>query len=94
MKFIKEWSEWNPVLNKKVLEFIEINKTNLRNLWDDSKSEEENMKFLIDYFTEYPDEMKSSITPDNIKTVMSKAGMKNSTPILMNIGGVTDFRSF
>ena len=94
MKFIKEWSEWNPVLNKKVLEFIEINKTNLRNLWDDSKSEEENMKFLIDYFTEYPDEMKSYINPDNIKTVMSKAGMKNSTPILMNIGGVTDFRSF
>ena len=94
MKFIKECSEWNPVLNKKVLEFIEINKTNLRNLWDDSKSEEENMKFLIDYFTEYPDEMKSSINPDNIKTVMSKAGMKNSTPILMNIGGVTDFRSF
>lgn len=94
MKFIKEWSEWNPVLNKKVLDFIEINKTNLRNLWDDSKSEEENMKFLIDYFTEYPDEMKSSINIDNIKTFISKAGMKNSTPILMNIGGVKDFRSF
>jgi hypothetical protein len=94
MKFIKEWSEWNPVLNKKVLDFIEINKTNLRNLWDDSESEEENMEFLIDYFTEYPDEMKSSINPDNIKIVISKAGMKNSAPILMNIGGVTDFRSF
>jgi hypothetical protein len=49
MKFIKEWSEWNPVLNKDVLEFIEINKTNLQHLWDNSKSEEENMKFLIDY---------------------------------------------
>jgi hypothetical protein len=85
---------FNPVLNKKVLDFIEINKTNLKNLWDDSKSEEENMKFLIDYFTEYPDEMKSSINPDNIKIVISKAGMKNSAPILMNIGGVTDFRSF
>jgi hypothetical protein len=93
MKFIKEWSEWNPTLNKKVLDFIEINKTNLKNLWDDSKSEEENMKFLIDYFTEYPDEMNSSINPDNIKTVMSKSGMRNLVPILMNIGG-TDFRSF
>lgn len=94
MKFIKEWSQWNPTLNKKVLDFIETNKTNLRHLWDDDKSEEENIQSLIDYFTEYPDEMNSSINPDNIKTVMSKAGMKNSAPILMNIGGVTDFRSF
>lgn len=94
MKFIKEWSEWNPVLNKKVLDFIEINKTNLKNIWNDDMSEEENIKFLVDYFTEYPDEMNSSINIDNIKTFISKAGMKNSTPILMNIGGVTDFRSF
>jgi sulfatase maturation enzyme AslB (radical SAM superfamily) len=94
MKFIKEWSEWNPILNKEVLEFIEINKTNLRNLWDDSKSEEENMKFLIDYFTEYPDEMSSSINVDNIKIFISKAGLKNSAPKLMNIGPLVDFRSF
>ena len=94
MKFIKEWSEWNPTLNKEVLDFVETNKMNLRHLWDDDKSEEENIQSLIDYFTEYPDEMNSSINPDNIKTVMSKAGMKNSAPILMNIGGVTDFRSF
>jgi hypothetical protein len=47
MKFIKEWSEWNPVLNKKVLDFIEINKTNLKNIWNDDMSEEENIKFLI-----------------------------------------------
>jgi hypothetical protein len=94
MKFIKEWSEWNPTLNKEVLDYIEINKINLRSLWDNDSSEEENMKFLIDYFTEYPDEMKSSINVDNIKTFISKAGMKNSAPILMNIGGVVDFRSF
>jgi len=94
MKFIKEWSKWNPTLNKEVLDYIEINKTNLRSLWDNDSSEEENMKFLIDYFTEYPDEMKSSININNIKTFISKAGMKNSAPILMNIGGVVDFRSF
>jgi hypothetical protein len=94
MKFIKEWSEWNPVLNKDVLEFIEINKTNLQHLWDDDKSEEENMKFLIDYFTEYPDEMNSSINSDNIKTVTPLTGIKNTAPILQNIGGVRDFRSF
>ena len=61
MKFIKEWSEWNPVLNKKVLDFIEINKTNLKNIWNDDMSEEENIKFLVVYFTEYPDEMNSSM---------------------------------
>ena len=71
MKFIKEWSEWNPVLNKKVLDFIEINKTNLKNIWNDDVSEEENIKFLVDYFTEYPDEMNSSINPDNIKKIIS-----------------------
>ena len=94
MRFIKEWSEWDPTLSKRVLDYIEVNKTNLRNLWDDDKSEEENMKFLIDYFTEYPDEMNSSVSADNIKTLSSKIGMKNSTPILMNIGGVKDFKSF
>jgi peroxiredoxin len=73
MKFIKEWSEWNPVLNKKVLDFIEINKTNLKNIWNDDMSEEENIKFLVDYFTEYPDEMNSSINIDNIKTLYLKA---------------------
>jgi hypothetical protein len=40
MKFIKEWSEWNPTLNKKVLDYIETNKIHLRNLWDDDRSEE------------------------------------------------------
>jgi peroxiredoxin len=88
MKFIKEWSEWNPVLNKKVLDFIEINKTNLKNIWNDDMSEEENIKFLVDYFTEYPDEMNSSINPDNIKKVISKGDMRSSVPILMNIGGI------
>jgi len=88
MKFIKEWSEWNPVLNKKVLDFIEINKTNLKNIWNDDMSEEENIKFLVDYFTEYPDEMNSSINIDNIKTFISKGDIRNSAPILMNIGGV------
>jgi hypothetical protein len=94
MKFIKEWTEWNPSLNKEVLDFIETNKIHLMQLCDDGKSEEENMKFLIDYFTEYPDEMNSSINFDNIKTVRPISGIKNAAPILQNIGGVKDFRSF
>lgn len=94
MKFIKEWSEWNPKLNREVLDFIETNKINLRHLWDDNKSEEENIKFLINYFTEYPNEMNSSINSDKVKTVTPVSGIKNAAPILQNIGGVKDFRSF
>lgn len=94
MKFIKEWSEWNPDLNKKVKDYIELNKTQLQGMWDDEKSEEENEQFLIDYFTEYPDEMNSSINPDKVKTVKSITGIKNTVPILQNIGGVKDFKSF
>ena len=83
MKFIKEWSEWNPVLNKEVLDFIEINKTNLRHLWDDNLSEEENIKFLINYFTEYPDEMKkSSINKDDLSIALPTTSLRNSSPIL------------
>ena len=94
MKFIKEWSEWNPTLNKKVLDYIETNKIHLRNLWDDDKSEEENIQFLVDYFTEYPDEMNSSINDDKVKTLTPISGIKNASPVLQNIGSVRDFRSF
>lgn len=94
MKFIKEWSEWNPELNKKVRDYIELNKTQLRSMWDDDKSEEENEQFLIDYFTEYPDEMNSVINVDKVQTVKPITGIKNTSPVLQNIGGVKDFRSF
>lgn len=94
MKFIKEWSEWNPDLNKKVRDYIELNKTQLRGMWDDEKSEEENMQFLIDYFTEYPDEMNSVVNVDKVRTVRPITGIKNTAPILQNIGGVKDFKSF
>jgi hypothetical protein len=94
MKFIKEWSDWNPVLNKRVKDYIELNKQHLTELWDDEKSEEKNISFLTDYFTEHPDEMNSIINPDKVKTVTPVTGIKNSAPILQNIGGVKDFKSF
>ena len=46
MKFIKEWSNWNPILNNKVKDYVELNKQHLSELWDDEKSEEENMQFF------------------------------------------------
>jgi hypothetical protein len=85
---------WNPILNNKVKDYVELNKQHLSELWDDEKSEEENMQFLIDYFTEYPDEMNSVVNPDKVKTITPVSGIKNAAPILQNIGGVKDFRSF
>ena len=34
MKFLKQFENWNPVLNKEVLDFIELNKTRLQHFWD------------------------------------------------------------
>ena len=95
MKFLKEFSNWNPTLNKEVLDFIEKNRAYLiTNLYDKDKSDEENEQDLIDYFTEYPELMNSQLNIKNIKTVSNPSSVKNMAPVLMNIGGVKDFRSF
>lgn len=94
MKFLKEFSNWNPIVNKDVVDFIRKNKTRLIHLWDKEKSEEENMEFLIDYFTEYPELMDDVIDFKNITSISPQSGIKNIAPKLMNIGGVKDFRSF
>jgi hypothetical protein len=94
MKFLKQFENWNPIINKDVVEFIEKNKTHLLHLWDKDKSEEENMEFLTNYFREYPDLMNDTIDLKKITIPQSKIGIKNGAPILQNIGGVKDFRSF
>ncbi len=94
MKFIKDFSNYNPVLNLKVSEFIERNKTGLLHLWDKEKSEEENIEFLTNYFTEYTELMDDKIDFTKITMPQSKIGLKNGSPTLQNIGGVKDFRSF
>lgn len=94
MKFLKKFENWNPVVNKEVNDFIHRNKTSLLHLWDKEKSEEENMEFLKNYFTENPDLMNDQIHPEDITSPQSKFGLKNSAPILQNIGGVNNFRSF
>lgn len=95
MKYLKEFSSWNPSVNKDVKDFIEKNKSYLiTNLYDTDKSDEENEKDLIKFFTENPDFMKSEIDIDNIKTINNRTSITNAAPVLMNIGGVNDFRSF
>jgi hypothetical protein len=85
---------WNPAINKDVVDFIDRNKTRLLHLWDKDKSEEENMDFLTNYFTENPQLMNDKIDFKNITSISPQSGIKNMAPKLMNIGGVKDFRSF
>ena len=92
--YLKYFENWNPVVNKEVVDFIDQNKTSLLHLWDKEKSEEENMEFLKNYFTENPDLMNDKINLKDIAIPQSKFGLKNSVPILQNTGGVNDFRSF
>lgn len=96
MKFIKEWSEYKPYLQKKIKDFVDINKYNLPDLWDNELSEEDNINFMIDYFRKYPQEMNSELNIDNIKKANRKkfGSLRNYAPVLKNIGGVYDFRSF
>ena len=94
MKFLKEFSNWNPVINKDVEEFIQKNKTHLMHLWDKDKSEEENIELLTKYFREFPELMNDTVDLKSMTIPQTKFGIKNSAPILQNIGGVADFRSF
>ena len=94
MKFLKQFENWNPVVNKDVVDFIEKNKKHLLHLWDKDKSEEENMEFLTNYFTEYPELMDDKIDLKKVTTLQSKSSIRNTGPILQNIGSTKDFRSF
>lgn len=94
MKFLKQFENWNPIVNKEVVDFIEKNKKHLLHLWDKDKSEEENMDFLTNYFREFPELMHDNIDFTKITIPNSKFGLKNSAPVLQNIGSTKDFRSF
>jgi len=94
MKFLKEFENWNPVVNIEVTDFINRNRGYLMHLWDDNKSEEENMESIKDYLTENPELMEDQIDIRKVKSMNKQSGIKNMAPMLMNIGGVKDFRSF
>lgn len=94
MRFIKEFSSWNPTINKEVVDFIEKNKQRLSHLWDKSLSEEENMQNLTNFFTENPEMMRDELDWNTIQTIPIITGIKNMAPTMQRIGYVRDFRSF
>jgi hypothetical protein len=92
--YLSYFENWNPVKSKEVIDWVEQNKYNLPNLWNKDLSEEENIEFMINYFTEFPDEMKTEFDNKVIAKPISKATLRNSAPVLQNIGNFNDFRSF
>jgi len=95
MKFIKEFKEFSPKLNKEVYDYVQDVKYRLPELWDNDLTEEENEEFLIDYFKEFPNEM-NSINFDKIKKASQNYSnsLSRRTPQLQNLGGTVDFRGF
>ena len=95
MKYIKEFKEYNPKLNKKVYDYVRDVKYRLPQLWDKDLTEEENEQFLIDYFTEFPNEM-SNLNTGRIKKASQNYSnsLLNRIPQLQNLGGTVDFRGF
>jgi len=93
MKFIKEFNQFNPVINKKATDWVNDNKYLLTHLWNDDLSEDENIEFMVDYFTKYPDEMNRYIKMKKVSQEIPNSLLTN-VPKFQNIGSTTDFKSF
>lgn len=95
MRYIKEFKKYNPKLNKEVYDYVQDVKYRLPNLWDKNLTDEENEQFLIDYFTEFPNEM-TTLNIDKIKKASQNYtnSLLSRTPQLQNLGGTSDFRGF
>lgn len=88
MKYLKEFSEYNPKSIKKVKDFVYMNKYNLPHLWNKELTEDENIDFMIDYFTEFEEEMQTTLTNKIRKATRSgNEPLKDFSPTLQNIGG-------
>lgn len=95
MKYIKEFKEYNVKLNKRVYDYVQDVKYRLTHLWDKNLTDEENEQFLIDYFTEFPNEM-TTLNSDKIKKASQNYtnSLLTRAPQLQNLGGTVDFRGF
>lgn len=88
MNYIDDWSLYNQKNLLKAKEFVNDNLFRLVqffNIQDDVETEEKK-QILIDYFTRYPDQIKSI----NFYTVGSPNQL--SIPRLNNIGGTFKYR--
>ncbi len=88
MNYIDDWSLYNQKNKLNAKDYVSSNLFRLVSLFkfDDECSDEEKEQLLVDYFTKYPDQIKSL----SYYTVGKPNQM--SVPRLMNIGGVIKYR--
>lgn len=88
MLYIDDWSLFNQKNILKSKEFVNDNFFRLIQFikFDGDVSESEKKQILIDYFTKYPDQIKSV----SVYTVGNPNQLE--VPRLMNIGGVFKYR--
>ena len=88
MNYIDDWSLYNQKNLLKAKEFVNDNLFRLVQLFniEDDVETEEKKQILIDYFTRYPDQIKSI----NVYTVGNPNQL--SVPRLNNIGGTFKYR--
>ena len=88
MNYIDDWSLYNQKNKLKAKDYVSSNLLRLVSLFkfEDECSGEEKEQLLVDYFTKYPDQIKSL----SYYTVGNPNQM--SVPRLMNIGGVIKYR--
>lgn len=88
MNYIDDWSLYNQKNKLKAKDYVSSNLFRLISLFkfDDECSDEEKEQLLVDYFTKYPDQIKSL----SYYTVGNPNQM--SVPRLMNIGGIIKYR--
>jgi hypothetical protein len=94
MKYILEYSQYNPTLIQKAKEFVENNYLKFPKLWNKELSDDENIQNMINYFVEFPDEMDSNLDLDRVNQPIKGYDFRGNAPILQKIGGVKDFKSF
>ena len=95
MKYINEFNQFNPKFNKEAYDYVQDVKYRLPQLWDKDLTEEENEQFLIDYFTEFPNEMNNLNTGRIKKASQNYSNpLSKKAPQLQNLGGTVDFRGF
>jgi hypothetical protein len=88
MNYLDDWSLYNQKNLLKAKEFVNDNFFRLVQFFnfEEESSDEEKKQILIDYFTKYPDQIKSI----SVYTVGNPNQM--NVPRLMNIGGVIKYR--
>jgi hypothetical protein len=83
MKYLKEYNSFDPILNKRVDDFIEYNRNFVLQYWDNYKSDEQNIEDIKNYLKEFPNLMDSTL--DKVTELKPNSNFPKYTVSLQNI---------